>query len=91
MVISWTTATKVTNRKGFGDVLTVKFTFQFVRKRCKDNFGEELDEFSEYISLHKDLETNGFGEQAAELEGKNGSRGQRRLTISRNISSGSER
>ena len=38
VVISWTTATKVTKRKGFGDVLTVKFTFQFVGKRCEGQF-----------------------------------------------------
>ena len=62
VVISWTTATEVTKRKGFGDVLTVKFTFQFVGKRCEGQFGEEHDEFSEYISFHEDLETNGFGE-----------------------------
>ena len=75
VVIPWTTATEVTKRKGFGDVLTVKFTSSSSGSDAKDNFGEELDEFSEYILFHEDLETNGF--ETAELEGKNGSRSRR--------------
>ena len=49
VVISWTSATELTKRKGFGDVLTVKFTSSSSGSVAKDNFGEEFDEFLEYI------------------------------------------